>query len=115
MYSYIKGMCLACPGCSLSNPTKSKSSKLVCNIPIKAPFMILHLDAYMARSHTGFERSEMYLVACCGMCTFSALEPVSGANATTFLSAIMKIKVCYGFCHTALGLLANFKETRKVK
>ncbi len=102
MYSYIKRVCLACPGCSLSNPTKSKSSKLVYNFPIEAPFMVLHVDAYMAGSHTGFEGSEMYLVACCGMCTFDALEPVSGANATTFASAIMKIQLHYGFCHTII-------------
>ncbi len=70
--------------------------------------------------HTGFEGSKMYLVACCGMCTFGALKPVSSANATTFASAIMKIQLCYGFrhtivldkdkkfygvCHTALDLL----------
>jgi hypothetical protein len=29
MYSYIKRMCNACPGCALANPTKSKSSELV--------------------------------------------------------------------------------------
>ena len=62
--------------------------------------MVLHIDAYMAGKHTGFEGSETYLVACCGMCTFGALEPVSGANATAFASAIMKIQLRYGFCHT---------------
>jgi hypothetical protein len=61
--------------------------------------MVLHVDAYMAGSHTGFEGSEMYLVACYGMCTFGALEPVSRANATTFTSAVIKIQLCYGFCH----------------
>ena len=64
--------------------------------------MVLHVDAYMAGSHTGFEGSEVYLVACCGMCTFGAIEPVSGANATTFASAIMKIQLRYGFCHTVV-------------
>jgi hypothetical protein len=44
----------------------------------------------------------MYLVTCCGMCTFGALKTVSGANATTFASAIMKIQLCYGFCHTII-------------
>ncbi len=29
LYSYIKQMCNACPGCALSNPMKSKSSQLV--------------------------------------------------------------------------------------
>ncbi len=100
MFTYIKCMCTACPGCAMSNPTKSKSSKLAYNFPVKAPFMVLHVDVYMARSHTGFEGSDMYLVTCCGMCTFGALEPVSGANATTFALAIMKIQLCYGFFHT---------------
>jgi hypothetical protein len=34
MYLYIKQMCNACPGCTLSNTTKSKSSKLVYDFPI---------------------------------------------------------------------------------
>ncbi len=59
--------------------------------------MVLHVDAYMVGSHTGFEGSEMYLVACCGMCTFGALELASGANATTFVSAIMKIQLAMDF------------------
>ncbi len=83
-------MCAVCPGCALSNPTKSKSSILVYNFPIKAPFLVLHVDAYQARSYTGFD---MYLAACCGMCIYGALEPVSGANATTFASVIMKIQL----------------------
>jgi len=83
MYSYVKKMCAACPDCALSNPTKAKSSELVYNFPIEAPFLVLHVDAYKAGAHSGFEGSELYLVACCGMCTFGALEPVTGANATT--------------------------------
>jgi hypothetical protein len=41
MYSYIKQMCAACPGCTLANTTKSKSSELVFNFPIEAPFLVL--------------------------------------------------------------------------
>ncbi len=78
---------------ALSNPTKAKSSELVYNFPIEAPFMVLHVDAYMAGMHSGFERSETYIIACCGMCMFGALGPVTGANATTFGSAIMKIQL----------------------
>ena len=100
MYSYIKRMCQACPGCALANPTKSKSRELVYSFPIEAPFLVLHVDAYSAGTHTGFEGSDVYLVACCGMCTFGALEPISGANATAFASAIMKIQLRFGFCHT---------------
>jgi hypothetical protein len=51
--------------------------------------MVLHVDAYMAGAHSRFEGSETYIIACCGVCTFGALEPITGANATTFASAIM--------------------------
>jgi hypothetical protein len=102
MYSYIKQMCQACPGCALANPTNCKSCKLVYNFLIKAPFLVLHVDAYSASTHTGFKGSHIYLVACCGMCIFGALEPISGANATSFASAIMKIQLRFGFCHTII-------------
>ncbi len=41
MYSDIKRMCQACPECALANPTCSKSSELVNNVPIEAPFLNL--------------------------------------------------------------------------
>ncbi len=97
---YLKKMCSTCPGCALSNPTKAKSSELIYNFPIEEPFNVLHVNAYKAGAHSGFEGLETYLVACCGMCTFGALEPVTGASATMFASAIMKIQLRYGFCHT---------------
>jgi hypothetical protein len=93
MYSYIKRMCLACPGCALANLTKGCSCELIYIFLIEAPFLVLHVDAYSAGAHSGFEGSNVYLIACCGMCTFSALKPVTGANATTFASAIMKIQL----------------------
>jgi hypothetical protein len=93
MYLYVKRMCATCPGCALSNPTESKSSKLVYNFPIEAPFMVMHVDAYMAGVHSGFKGSETIIVACCGICSSGALEPITGANATMFASAIMKIQL----------------------
>jgi hypothetical protein len=100
MYSYILKMCHACPGCALSNPPRSKLSELIYNFPVEAPFLVLHIDGYMAGKQSGFEGSEVYLSACCGMCTFAAMEPVAKADSTTFASAIMKIQLRYGFCHT---------------
>jgi hypothetical protein len=100
MYTYVKKMCSTGPGCALLNPTKAKSSEHVYNFPIEAPFLVLHVNAYKAGAHSGFKGLETYLVTCCRMCTFGALEPVTGASATTFASAIMKIQLCYGFCHT---------------
>jgi hypothetical protein len=93
-------MCSACPGCALENPTKGRSCELVYNFLIKAPFLVLHVKVYLASAHSGFEGSDVYLIACCGMCTFGALEPITSPNATMFASAIMKIQLRYGLCHT---------------
>ncbi len=54
MYSYIKRMCSVCPGCALANPTKEYSCELDYNFPIKAPFLVLQIDAYSAGAHSGF-------------------------------------------------------------
>jgi len=59
-------------------------------------------NAYASGKHTGFEGLECYLLGCCGMTGFACMEPISHASATTFASAIMKILLCYGFCHTAV-------------
>ncbi len=102
MYSYIKHMCNACPGCALANPTKSKSSKLVYNFPIKAPFLVLFIDAYSAGKHSSFDGSKSYLIACCGMTGFASMEPIQHPNSKTFASGIMKIQLRDGFCHTVV-------------
>jgi hypothetical protein len=102
MYAFVKRMCQACPGCALANPTRSKSSELIYNIPIEAPFLVMHFDAYAAGNHAGFEDSECYLIGCCGMSSFACMEPVTNASATTFASAIMKMLLRYGFCHMAV-------------
>ncbi len=96
MYAYVKRMCHACPGCTLSNPTRGKSSELVYNFPIEAPFLVIHFDAYAAGKHSGFEGLVVYLIGCCRMCSFACMEPVTNLSATTFASAIMKILLRYG-------------------
>ncbi len=95
-------MCRACPGCTLANSTHSKSAKLVYHFPIKAPMMVLHIDGYSARKQIGFKGSEMYLIACCRMCTFAAMEPIINPSANTFALMIMKIIMRYGFRHTVV-------------
>jgi hypothetical protein len=102
MYSYIGQMCNACPGYALANPTKSKLSKLVYNFPIKAPFLVLFVDAYFAGKHSSFDGSKVYLIACCGMSGFASMEPIQHANSKNFASGIMKIQLSYGFCHTVV-------------
>jgi hypothetical protein len=102
MYAYVKRMCAACPGCVLANPIRGKSSELVYNFPVKAPFLVMHFDVYVAGKHVGFEGSDAYLIGCCGMCSFVCIEPVSKPSSTTFALAIMHILLCYGFCHTAV-------------
>ncbi len=90
-YSYIKRMCHACPGCALSNSSRGTSSELICHFPIKAPFHVLFVDAYSAGQYSGFEGSEIYLIAACGMTGFSVMEPIQHANSSNFASGIMKI------------------------
>jgi hypothetical protein len=80
MYSYIKCMCNACPGCTLANPTKSKSSELMYNFPIKAPFLVLFIDACSVGKHSSFDGLEVYLIACCCMTGFASMEPIQHAN-----------------------------------
>ncbi len=103
MLTYIQWMCHSCPGCALTNLTRSKSRELIYNFPIKAPFMVLHINGYQAGRESGFEGSSHYLIACCGMCTFAVMESVANANSTTYASAIMKIILLgFGFCHTCI-------------
>jgi hypothetical protein len=94
--------CIACPGCALTNPTKGKLSKLVYNFSIRALFRVLHVDAYSAGAHSGFEDFTSCLIGCCGMCSFGILEPVTSTNASTFASTIMKMQLRFGFCHTVV-------------
>jgi hypothetical protein len=49
------------------------------------------MDGYQAGTASGFEGLSHYLIACCGMCTFGAMEPVANANATIYAATIMKI------------------------
>jgi hypothetical protein len=61
MYSFIKKMYNACPGCALSNPGCKTSSKLVYHFPFEAPFRVLFMDAYEAGNHSSFEGDKVYL------------------------------------------------------
>ncbi len=97
MFAYIKRMCQACPGCTLSNPHCGKSSELVYIFLIKAPFLLMHFDAYVAGKHAGIEGSNAYLIGCCRMCSFACMEPDTNPSSTTFASAIMRIILRYGF------------------
>jgi hypothetical protein len=95
-------MCQACPGCALSNSSRGISSELIYHIPIKAPFRVLFVDAYSAEKYSGFEDSEVYLIAACSKTGFSAMEPIPHANSMNFASGIMKIQLRFGFCHTVV-------------
>jgi hypothetical protein len=83
-----------------ANPTKSNSTELVYNFPIKAPFLILFVDAYLAGKHSSLNGFETCLVACCSMTGFASMEPIVHANTKNFASASMKFQLHKGFCHT---------------
>jgi hypothetical protein len=70
MFAYVKRMCNACPGCALSNPTCRKSSELVYRFPIKAPFLVMHFDAYWQESieaSTAPKFTSLAVAACVGL------------------------------------------------
>ncbi len=100
MYSYIKRMIHACPGCALSNPSHSPSSDLVYHFPIEAPFRVLFVNPYSAGKYSGFEGSDVYLLASDGMTGFTVMEPIQTPSSTSFASGVMKIQLRFGFCHT---------------
>ncbi len=97
-----KKMCSSCPGCALADPARGESKELLYNFPIEASFLVLHIDGYQAGKELGFEGCSHYLVACCSLCTFVIIEPVSTANATTYASAIIKIMLQFSFCYTCV-------------
>jgi hypothetical protein len=102
MYSYIKKICQACPGCALSNPGCCTSSELVYHFPIEAPFCVLFVDAYKAGNHASFKGDKAYIISCCGITGFVAMEPIKHATSQTFALAVMKIQLRFGLCHTII-------------
>ncbi len=85
-----------------ANPTRGDSKELLYDFPIEALFLVLHINGYKAGKELGFKGSSHFLVACCSMCTFAAMAPILTTNATTYTSAIMKIMLQSGFCHTCV-------------
>ncbi len=99
MFSYIKQMCQACPGCTLSNSLHGTSSELAYHFPIKVPFQVLFVDAYSTGKYSSFEGSKIYLIAACGMTDFSIMELIPYANSINIAYDIIKIQLRFGFCH----------------
>ncbi len=115
MYAYIKRKCHACPDCALSNPSRSPSSDLIYHFPIEAPFRVFFINAYSAGKYSGFEGSDVYLLASDGMTGFTVMESIQNPSSTTFASGMMKIQLRFGFCHTVVldkdsNFLGAFKE-----
>ena len=100
MYNYVKRLVQACPGCSLSNITQHRAADLVYGFPIDAPMRVLFVDIYSAGADLNFDGTKNYLIACCGMTSFSICEPTLEQTAEAFAAALMKIWLRFGFSHT---------------
>jgi hypothetical protein len=70
------------------------------HFPIEGRFLVIFVDAYKAGSHSSFEGDKAYLLSCCSMTSFAVMEPIKHANSQNFASAIMKIQLQFGLCHT---------------
>ena len=99
MFTHCAKCCRQCPGCALANQTH-RISELCYKFPVEAPFLVLHVDGYKAGAHKNFEGSDSYFIAADGMASFACMETVADASATTYASALMKIMMRYGICHT---------------
>jgi hypothetical protein len=93
-------MCAKCPACALANRNTRRASELVYRFPITAPFLCVHADGYSAGSHANFDGDKTYLIVVDGMTTFAVMEPVRKPDAAGFASALMKILLQFGLCHT---------------
>ncbi len=58
------------------------------------------MDAYKAGNHARFDGDEVYVISCCGLTGFAVMEPVKHATLQTFASAVMRIQLRFGLCHT---------------
>ena len=100
MWQYCKRLIKACPGCSLSKITQTRSSDLVYGFPIDAPMRVLFVDIYSAGADLNFDGTKHYLIAACGMTGFAICEPTTEQTAEAFAAALMKIWLRFGFSHT---------------
>ena len=73
---------------------------LVYSFPILGPMNVLHVDIYEIGTDFNYEGNKHYLIACCGMITFSVIEPTSDQSSKVFASVIMKIWTHFSFSHT---------------
>jgi hypothetical protein len=55
---------------------------------------------YSAGRQSSFKGDKTYLIVCCGKTVFAIMEPVKHAMSATFTSALMKIQLQFGLCHT---------------
>jgi hypothetical protein len=100
MFGYIKDLCSKRPACALANRHRSRAKELVYGFPITAPFFVIHADGYSAGAGKNFDGESTYLITCCGMTGFAAVEPVKSADAAGFAAALMRILLRFGLCHT---------------
>ena len=100
MFTYCKNMISKCAGCRLANATVDKKSQLLFSFPVEGPMMVLHVDIYTVGATILFAGDKSFLIASCGMTTFSCCEPVPESNSTTFAQAIMAVMLRHGFAHT---------------
>jgi hypothetical protein len=78
----------------------SRAKELVYGFPISAQMMVLHADRYQAGADTTFEGDSLFLVCACGMTAFAIVEPVKTKDSKGFVSALMRVLLCFCLCHT---------------
>ena len=80
----------------INNPAK----ELVYSFPLDGPMNVLHVDGYSVGADTNFDGDKGFLIAACGMSTFTVAEPVSKTDSTIYAQALLMIMLRFGFAHT---------------
>ena len=81
----------ACTGYTISNFTKRSSDALIFSFPMDTLTRTLFVDVFTAGADVNFEGNTYYLIATCGMTSFSVGEPIPEETIVSVVSSLMTI------------------------
>jgi hypothetical protein len=115
MYSYVKQNIDACFACVLRNGGARASSELLYAFPLSAPFLTVHVYAWVPGKTMSFDGNVGLMIVVCHMSGFAAIEPMKEMNSSSFARAAYTILLRYGLPQLVITdpdskFKGNFKE-----
>ena len=99
LYTFFKNMISRCAVCALAVAMTLPSNELIYGFPIDGPMNVLHVDSFTVGKSINYAGDKGFLIAACGMCTFSVAEPVPESNLTTYDQDLSMIMLQFGLAH----------------